>query len=215
MKRFTLPPPKHGSPPARTQRSNPGCSVAALVLGMAAVVLVQVLGSWIQRSDVTAPRYDLTDSYGVSVPFRFPSADLWLGRAGVFVCVAVPCLAAFAIALRADRRRSRSLVACFALLVFSITAVGGGFFILSRPTATPRCAACLQPTDIGRSSCKAGFTGGDYFETVPCPADFQQGAERVEQVIDRDAIILMVFGGVGILAGLVLLIRARRRDVPV
>ena len=170
-------------------------------------VLLTLVARWSNH------RYDLTDDYGETVSFPSVPADLWALRGFLLVVVVLPCLAAFAVALSADRRGRGSRLACAALLVWSIVAIGDGALILTRPAASVRCAACLDPDGeyFPRTSCAEQWgKGGDYFETVPCPAEFQEGAERVEQAIDRDAIVLMAFGGIGVVAGSVLLVRTRR-----
>ena len=94
----------------------------------------------------------------------------------------------------------------------SLIALGAGTRIMTQPTGF-RCEACLTPETEWRTSCDQSpwaLSGGDYFEAVPCPTEFQEGAKRVEEAIDRDAVILMVFGGIGVFAGSVLLIRTRR-----
>lgn len=198
-------------PPPPPPRSRPQTSTIGWVVILGAGIAVQMLGIWAAWDQVTSLRFDLTDTYGVSVPF--PSTGMWQNGLPWFPLIAMPCLVAFAVAVVADRRRGGSLLACVALLVFSTVAVGGGALILTVPEATYRCAACIDPPSFGDGSCDEQFwpPGGDYFDTVPCPADFQDGAERVALAIDRDAIILMAFGGIGVVAGSVLLIRTRRR----
>jgi len=181
-----------------------GLALAALVIS--AVFSMGLIESY--REDKAGFGYTTTSERGVAMPFHNSLSFGWaLFLAGM--C----CLAALAVAIWANWGDRRSRLACLVVLLCSAIAIGGGAAVLTQ-TASYSCQACLNPRS-GYSTCQGVGGGpglpssGESYDSVPCPAAYQAGAQDEIRAGDRGFVALVVVGSVTALAATGLLLRAQ------